>query len=284
MKTQGDRHLKSLLVALDETPASDACMHHAVSLARVAGASLTGVGIVDVEYLTAPEPRGIGTAHLKARADRARLQRARERNQQLAEQFTELCRAAGVSGSVLHLEGSPAAEICSIADAHDLIVIGRDCDFRGEPSEAAAESIERLLKDNPRPLLVTPETARDLAPVIVAYDGSVAAARALQLFVLLCLADHARIRIVSVDASQEEADRHAQRAAAYIGLHGASCEPRPVASSASPADVVCDEARSLGAGLVVMGAYGRRGWREALLGSFTTRLLAQCPAALFIHH
>jgi nucleotide-binding universal stress UspA family protein len=43
-------------------------------------------------------------------------------------------------------------------------------------------------------------------------------------------------------------------------------------------------AEEFGARLIVMGAYGKRGWREFLLGSTTDRLLAHASRPLFIHH
>jgi nucleotide-binding universal stress UspA family protein len=55
-------------------------------------------------------------------------------------------------------------------------------------------------------------------------------------------------------------------------------------SSAPPAVVVLDEARRLGAGLLVMGAYGQPVLREFFLGSATRSLLAECPIPMFLFH
>ena len=85
-------------------------------------------------------------------------------------------------------------------------------------------------------------------------------------------------------SEQEAADRCVRQASAYLGLYGTATVARSIASTADPAELVIAEVKSLGADLLVMGAYGHRGWREILLGSFTTRLLSECPTALFIHH
>lgn len=276
-------NLRSLLVALDDSPASDAALKMAAALARTHGASLTGVTILDVEDLTAPEPTAIGALHFKEQADRARLRRARERNERLCRHFLEHCREAAVGSDILRLEGDPLEQLCAAAGSHDLIVMGQDTDFAAADDEESP-TVERLLKYNPRPVIVTPPAAKALSPVCIAYDGSPAGARALQMFVLLGLAGDAPLHVVAIDEQQDDAERHARQAADYLRLHGSETRTAAIASSADPAELVRAEVQSIGAGLVVMGAYGRRGWRERLLGSFTTRLLADCPTTLFVHH
>jgi nucleotide-binding universal stress UspA family protein len=284
MPAEPTRSLKKILVALDETPASSAALDLASALARTHGASLTGAAILDVEGLNPPEPVAIGATHFKAQADAARLRQARERNERLCSHFNQRCQAEAVACDVALVEGNPVEQLRGIAGTHDLLVIGRDTDFRGEPGDDPAGTVEHLLKDNPRPLIVTPQDVRNPSTVVVAYDGSTPVARALQLFVLLGLAHDTQIHIVAADPRQQDADRHAQQAASYLKVHGSEAQIVAAATSADPADIVCTKVRSLGAGLLVMGAFGHRGWREALLGSFTTRLLADSPAALFIHH
>jgi nucleotide-binding universal stress UspA family protein len=55
-------------------------------------------------------------------------------------------------------------------------------------------------------------------------------------------------------------------------------------SSAPPAVVVLDQALGLGAGLLVMGAYGQPVLREFFLGSATRSLLAECSIPMFLFH
>ncbi|GAB4165933.1 MAG: hypothetical protein OHK0024_00110 [Thalassobaculales bacterium] len=276
--------MRSLLVALDETPAARAAMTYALALATAQGAAVTGIGVTDVGYLTAPEPGGIGSAHYKEVADRARLRQARERGERAAAAFLAQCRACAVEAKVLTVEGDPAEAISAAAAGHDAIVIGRDSDFHGEADGGLALSVERLLHRNPRPVVITPAHARAPSTVVIAYDGSVVAARTLQLFVLLGVAGAAALHVVSVAPEKAEAERRAAEAGSYLALYGRSFRTHAFAAEADPAGIVIAEAVSLGADLLVMGAYGHRGWKEVLLGSFTTRMLAECPTALFIHH
>jgi nucleotide-binding universal stress UspA family protein len=277
--------MRSLLVALDDTPAGTTAVTFALSLAARHGAKVAGLNVLDVGYLTAPQPGGIGSAHYKFRTDLARLKQGHERGERLAAAFLEQCATRNVKGDVVDLEGDAVEQVRNAAATHDLIVIGRDSNLHGEqPGSGLSKTVARILRENPRPLVIAPEAAGDTSRAVVAYDGSVPAARSLQLFTLLGLAAKCELHVVSVDADQERSDARARQASAYLSLHGVASRMRSIASAADPADLVIAEARSLGADLLVMGAYGHRGWKEALIGSFTTRLLSHCPTALFIHH
>jgi nucleotide-binding universal stress UspA family protein len=276
--------LKSLLVALDDTPASEAALEFSLSLASRFGAGLTGVSVLDIAHLTAPEPVPLGGAHYKFRLDLARLERAHQKTAKFRERFLERCRSAGVIGRAVMLEGSPADEVRATAAVHDAIVIGRDSDFHSEPSGGLAKTVEQILKGNPRPLVITPQVVRAPSRILIAYDGSMPAARALQIFTLLGLARDCELHVVSVDPDLSVAERRAREASAYIGLYGYGCDKHAINSAADPADVVTGLTSHIGADMLVMGAYGHRGWREALLGSCTTRLLSKGMTSLFVYH
>lgn len=276
--------MKSLLVALDDTPASEAALQFSLSLASRFGAGLTGISVLDIAHLTAPEPVPLGGSYYKFKADLARLERAHEQAVKFREQFLARCRSAGVKGRAVMLEGSPADEVRATAAVHDAIVIGRDTDFHSEPSGGLAKTVEQILKGNPRPLMITPEAAKTPSKILIAYDGSIPAARALQIFTLLGLARDCELHVVSVNPDASAAERTVREANEYLDLYGYGSEKHAIGSTADPAEVVTAHVSRIGADVLVMGAYGHRGWREALLGSCTTRLLSKGSTSLFIYH
>lgn len=276
--------MRSLLVALDDTPASAGATKLALSLAAKHDAAVTGATVLDVDYLKPREPGGIGTAYYKFKTDLARLEQGREMTERLSESFLQQCKMRNVKGNVLAMEGRPWDELRAAAPAHDLILIGRDSDLHGEPSGGLAKTVEKMLRENPRPLLIAPANAQDLSRIVIAYDGSVPAARTLQIFTLLGLASNCEIHVISIDPAPDVAERWVEQASTYLRLYNTACITHVIAPDANPAELIVAEARALGADLLMMGAYGNRGWRQTLLGSFTTRLLSECPIALFIHH
>jgi nucleotide-binding universal stress UspA family protein len=276
--------LRSLLIALDETPAGAAAIEFAVRLAAAHRAAARGVAVVDVGFLTAPEAGRAGAMFYKERRDAARLEEARARDKRLTAAFVERCASAGVVAATGEFEGDPLATLRMAANAHDAIVLGRDSDLHGEAADGCAATVRRLLKETPRPLIVVPAGAQTARRALVAYDGSIPSARALQLFGLLGAAHGLDVHVIAIHPDLATARARAAEAATYLGLHGTPSEAHGIDSKADPADIVAAEIRARDAGLVAMGAYGHEGWRAALLGSFTSKLLATSPAALFVHH
>ena len=141
-----------------------------------------------------------------------------------------------------------------------------------------------MLKDTPRPVVVVPDGPMPDGPVAIAYDGSLQAERVLAAFETTGLGGAGAVHVVSVDADPAEATRRAEHARQFLARHRVQAMAHPLASAAPPAVVILEEARRLGAGLLVMGAYGQPVLREFFLGSVTRSILAECPIPMFLYH
>lgn len=278
--------LKSVIVGLDDTKAAQQAQAFAISLAQRHGARLIGVSVVDVPFLTAPEARPLGAGYYKALKDSAQLERAQADSANILAAFGEKCRQTGVPQTTATYHGDPYAELLKAAAGSDIIVIGRDTSFHDgdEAEQPIGESVARLVKDNPRPLIVTPPEPPAGDAVLLAYDGSLPSLRAEQLFVLLGLASGKTVQVISIHEEKAAALALAEEARAFLLLHGVKAEAQGIVSDADPADILLAEITSLNASLMAMGAYGRRGWREKILGSCTKTLLRKSAAPLFLHH
>lgn len=276
--------LRSILVALDDTPGAVAARDVAIALARRTGAALTAAVVLDRPHTQNDhEPVPIGGAAFKARRD------ARLTEQAEAEAKAALADCAAAAGDlpykVLRLEDAPEPALVRAGAAHDLIVIGRDCTLGRELADGGvAPVIEGLLRDGARPLLVVPPggTLREEGPVIAAYDGSAPAREAFQMFALLGLAAGGPVRVAAVSASQAEGMAMAEEGCAILANHGLAATPLVVAGG-HPSEVVLAELTALGARLLVMGAFGGGSFIRMLVGSTTDRLLRDSPVPIFIH-
>ena len=132
-----------------------------------------------------------------------------------------------------------------------------------------APDLAGVLKNSPRPgVLVPPHGAgEDGGEVVVAYDGSLQAARALYAATFSVLDADVKVHIVSVANARADAARVADQAIAFLRLHQVDSAPHPIESSEAPGGVLLEQADRLGAGLIVMGAYGEPVLREFFLGS-----------------
>jgi nucleotide-binding universal stress UspA family protein len=275
--------LKSLLIALHDTPASLEAKKLALALARKHGAAVHGLAIVDPDIVSPPEPTPVGGDAYKQRKDAALVERAKAAAEELVRRFTNECRIASVRDDAQIIVGEAAAGLMTASALHDVVLLGVDCDFSGEPADLSP-LIAGLLRNNPRPLLVSPRQANADGPTLVAYDGSIPAMRALQLFCALGLRTEHEAIVVSVDDDLAKAATMAETGARFLSMHGYKTSTRPSPPDGDVTGALIDTARAAGAAMIVAGAYGHRGWREWLLGTTTERLLTTSPAHLFIHH
>jgi nucleotide-binding universal stress UspA family protein len=280
--------LRSILVALDDTPGGTAARDAAVALAARTGAALTCAAVLDRPHtLDASEPVPIGGA---AFAERRNAALAAREQAEAAKVLAEARAAAGSLPAVVAvaLEEAPEPALLRAGATHDLIVLGRDCALGRElPEDGVAPVVERLLRDGARPLLIVPPGAPPRAeggPVLVAYDGSPPAMRALQLFALLGLAEGSPVTLLTAREAVEEAARLAAEGAAYLRAHGMAVREWAVAG-AHPAELLLAEARTQEARLLVMGAFGATGLRAWFAGGGATHpLLRDAPCPVFVHH
>jgi nucleotide-binding universal stress UspA family protein len=276
--------LKQILLGLDDTPSSIRAKDIALSLARMHKAGVTALTVVDAARIAPPEPVPMGGDSYKHHKDAVLVGRTRDELAELARRFTQECHAAQLSCNVAVREGDAIDALATASEVHDLVVIGRDAAFHAEPGGKVSDIVERLLKKTPRPLIVVPEGAGSADRVLVAYDGSAPAIRALQMFVLLGIAGKSEVTVATVHTERAAAETICARAVHHLGAHGNAARPRIVESGSDPASALVAIAAEIDARLIVMGTFGQRGWREFLLGSTTDNLLSVSKSPLFIHH
>jgi nucleotide-binding universal stress UspA family protein len=255
-----------------------------MALARKHGASIRGLAVVDPELIAPPEPTPMGGDAYKQHKDAVIVERVRQADIQLAQTFVSECASAGLRGSADVIRGAALATLNAACAPHDIVVIGGDAAF-GAESSAAPTVIGGLLRDNPRPLIVVPKGApMDGGHTLVAYDGSIPTMRALQLFSALRLRLEHPVLVASAHPDPKTAAALADAGASYLTERGYKATTRSIIGDGDPAPSLIEAAADIGAGLIVAGAYGHRGWRQWLLGSTTEHLLDTSPVALFIHH
>jgi nucleotide-binding universal stress UspA family protein len=276
--------LRSILVALDATQASSQAQQLAIEMARRLDCQVTGLAILDRAHITQPTAVGIGGMAYKQHRDQVKLEEAKSFLRRLEKGFEQSCEAIGAAWQVIEAEGVPHKLIEQESGRHDLLVIGKDTDFHFDVDPSTAETVQRLLRDNPRPLLVCPEEASSEGTVLATYDGSVRASRALHMFVLLGHARGRPVHVLSVAGDRRTAEERARYPTELFAKHGYHATPHGIGSHAEPADVVLAEAEALGATMIAMGASGHRPLHDFFLGSTTERVLNSCPCVLFVHH
>ncbi|MGQ0637363.1 MAG: universal stress protein [Planctomycetaceae bacterium] len=276
--------LKSILIGIDGSDFGRAAVDLGTQWARHYGASLIGMGVVDEPTICGAEAVPLGGAAFKGGRDEARLADARQKVEDALGSFASRCTSAGVSYEMLESTGLPAEQIMLESQRHDLIVLGQQTFFHFETQRGADETLRTVVRHSPRPVVAVPRPLREGTKVLVAYDGSVQAARTLQAFERLGLSAGREIHLVSVHQNATDAAHHIDRAADYFRRHGVSAQAHPIATVGQPAAAILERLEALGAGLLVMGAYGQPTIKELFLGSVTRQILDNCDVPVFLYH
>lgn len=181
--------IRRILVALDASPSSLVALEEAAKLAAVWGAELAGVFVEDSELLRMaqlPFMQTVGSFSATAqrldtrrlelgfRADAGRVRRALER---IAEKER-------VEWTFRVVRGPVASEILAAAREADLIMLGR-IGWSLAGRRRVGSTVVAIMQAGSCPTLILHQGTPLGSPVLVAYDGSETAQKALSLATLL---------------------------------------------------------------------------------------------------
>lgn len=216
-----------------------------------------------------------------AALDEKRGKLAQERGRQLLAAVKGRARAAGiVEPEGLQRHGGLVETLTELEEGIRLLVLGK----RGEAAEVASEHLgshlERVIRALQRPILVT--TAEFLPPqrVMLAYDGSATARKALEMVAASPLFRGLPCHLVVVAADTAEARADLARARQKLEMARFEVEATILAGEAE--SVLSSYQQEHGIDLMIMGAYGHSRIRHLLIGSTTTAMLRKSAIPLLL--
>lgn len=167
----------------------------------------------------------------------------------------------------------------------DLVVVGRP---RGDGGQWP-EIFEAVIFDAGAPAYVVPPdavNAKEPETILIAWKDATECSHAIKA-ALPFLRRAKQVSLVSVAETSADEDRHREPAAdmaRHLARHGVTVEIRHLPQWDDAAEGLLNEASSLGAELIVVGAYGRTRLRQMLFGGVTRELLKRSPIALLMAH
>lgn len=267
---------KSILAAVKPASTQKYVIDYAVELAARVGAELSVCTVIDRWRISPPEPMPIGAGSFKVDRDAERMKRAESEAAALLEAGRAASSAAGIECRVERLEGEVVEMLTRRTHEVDLLVVGdTTADDGGDES-----LIVRALKHAGRPTIVVPRRPLLGNETVVAYDGSLQAARAMASFAYSGLGVGRKVHVVSCDADAAAATKQAEVACRFLQRHGLAAQPEP--ATIAPITAIRAAIADHSAGLLVMGMFGNSPVREFLLGSATRSILQDLPTAAFL--
>jgi nucleotide-binding universal stress UspA family protein len=193
-----------------------------------------------------------------------------EKGRVLLKSGEERLKAAGaVAVTPLHRHGGIVETILERECESRMVVMGK----RGASHEFAqghiGSKVERVVRASNRPVLVASRAAEPPRNVVLAYDGSPAAGRALERCANSPLFRELPIHVVMAGADDGRNRQLMNKALAELDRR----EVRSMLGYGKPEDVIADVVGATPGAILLMGAYGHSPLKTLIIGSTTTAMI-----------
>jgi nucleotide-binding universal stress UspA family protein len=268
--------MRSILLHVADDESLQARTQVALDLARAFDGHLTCLQAVPYEYGVPGDIYGAMVADL--------IPVLRDAADKLRAECEQRLRAEDVSWSWDQLDGRALEHVLRASALSDLVVVGSREPLSSAPSLLARELATRMRT----PMLLVPEHVKGLdcsGNAVVAWNGSPEASRALKAALTL-LARAKSVALVSISGEPDgQFDLPAVEGAEYLSRHGVECELTEFTlAHDTVAEMLGEIAARREAAYLVMGAYGRSRFAEAVLGGVTRGMFARPPLAILTSH
>jgi len=269
----------SIVAMLQGTPETDTLTtRSALALARRLNLPLTGLCALPdpqsaIMVVSAPEAAGLSGA---AVASILELQKEVLAKSEAAFRDVVSTGAHGLECTFVRQVGTAEQAAASAATLSEALVFPRSAAKSAEPLSIA---FDHVMMDARLPLVLAGQKAFEPGPVIIAWDGSNGASRAVRFHSHLIRAGTE----VIIAQNQKDAERDGARPGMAPGsledwLKRKGVNARSAALEGEVATALLNLAAQTGATLIVAGAYGHSRLGERLFGGTSRRLLEASTA------
>ena len=284
--------MKSILVAAEEPVSLPPIFSTALLVAQQFGSHIEGM---DIRSSAIPIVAADGMSALTSQTLESIAAEEIARAERMREQFQTLVQARGVfwgepsrdadgpSADWLEVEPYEAESVGERGRLFDLIVVGRP--LAHASTTLSKRIIESALFDTGRPVLIAPPSApTELGRVIViAWNGSPESARAIT-FAMPFLERAERVFVVEVEGATVPGPS-IDEVKGYLARNGIAIETKRIEpGDKSAGQVLLDETASLGADLLVKGAYTHSRLRQMIFGGVTSHILTEAKLPVLMAH
>ena len=272
--------IKRILVALSGTLYTTSAIRHAIQLANLHDAEITGAAVLDLEAMADVGAVPLGGSAAASHLVQHRLARSSEALKATVKEFEDACNESGVRHRVTIEEGDPFEKLFDLWRYHDLTILGLRRLFEFEVVENPTDYLRRLVDAGLRPLLATAETYRPIARVLISYNGSWESAKAMKRFIQKHPWPDLTFKIVCFKPKPPEARVLLSAAADYCTAHGYEVETEHLEGSAREGLLL--HAETWKADTIVLGATHRNHLSQIVLGDTALHLIKHSPIPLFL--
>ncbi|MBU3710078.1 MAG: universal stress protein [Burkholderiaceae bacterium] len=277
---------KTVLVHLDQSPRCDVRVTLAAQLSQSVGGHLIGAAMTGISrHVFSGAEFDLSDPVFAHHRDHLR-QHARD----VLKHFEQVAASVGVDTVEPRLVDDDAAGGMVLQARYaDLTVMGQ---FDAEATIPGVMSNlpELVVLGSGRPVLIVPHSGQPAYPlqrVLVAWDGSLSASRAIMLALPLLLRANT-VTVLVMQTADKKADVHGEQPGADLALflarHQIKVDLVERHIQGDRGEVLLSIAADLATDLIVMGGYGHTRFRELVLGGVTRTLLQSMTVPVLMAH
>lgn len=278
-----------VLAAIDGSQYSESVCDYAAWAAKALDAPLSFIHILD-NHSQIAEPDltgnlGLGTReHLLEKLSDLEEQRAkvaREQGRLMLDAAKARAIDAGITEPVcLQRNGTLVETLAENEKEVRLLVLGKRGETAHQASGHLGSSLERVVREMHRPILMVPKQFTQPQNVMMAFDGSKTARKGVEMLAKSPLFEGVTCHVVIIGA--ETAENRSQLNWATETLQAAGHKAEGAIRAGEVEETLRAYKQEHGVDLLVMGAYGHSRIRHLLVGSTTTAMLrnAQLPVLI----
>jgi len=280
--------MKTLLAVVGDGTAAP-LLETALLAARRFGGRITGLNALTAEY--AVVFGGEMGFSISSEVDRTLEREGQDRREQARALFSSFMRQHGVPVGAVAGDGVGAewreeagrqnAVVGQLGRVFDLIIVERPARL----ASLAEATLEDALFETGRPVLMAPPAplASIGERVLVAWNGSTETARTVAL-AMPFLERATSVQVVSVEGAMTPGPSSVDLAG-MLARHGIAAIARHVTSrERTPGEVFLDEAKEIGADLMVKGAYTQSRLRQMIFGGATRHIIMEANLPVILAH
>jgi nucleotide-binding universal stress UspA family protein len=280
--------MKTLLAVVGDGTAVPV-LETALLVARRFGSRIVGLNALTTEY--AVVFGGEMGFSISSEVDRTLEREGHDRREEARSLFASFMREHGVPLGAVAGEG-PSAEwreeagrqnavVGAFGRVFDLIVVERPAKL----ASLAEATLEDALFESGRPVLMAPPTALPTIGdcVLVAWNASTETARTVG-FSMPLLQRAKSVQVVTVEGGMTPGPS-GQDLVVMLQSHGIPAIARHIsARDRTPGQIYLDEAKAIGADLMIKGAYTQSRLRQMIFGGATRHIIMEATMPVLLAH
>ncbi|MFC1656964.1 universal stress protein [Candidatus Moduliflexota bacterium] len=276
--------LKSFLVPVDGSEYSTAAAGYAATLAGREGGQVSLLSVIDITSLEGPFLADLsGSVGITPFLDFQKQVRAalEEKAALILENHAAELKERNVDFSTKVETGVVSRVICQEAAEHDAIVVGRRGEHATWKGLLLGSVVEEVVRGCARPVIVTPRDEKPLTKILVAYDGSRTASRALSLAAAMAGSHDLPVAVVTVSGDSEAGEKILDEAETFLEPHGVAVEK--ILETGQAVEGILAACEAANCDIIIMGAYGHSRVRELIVGSTTDGILRKAGVPVLLY-